>query len=276
MVSGWQALGYTFDLSSSDPASGAYYASLFTSLKACDETTAHFVVRPVASVSDDTYELVRDGEVWSKAATPVSFGTELVTEINAGAVGSWPGVVCHAGGVSHQGVGILLPADPESGKSTLTCGLVRAGFRYLTDEGVAFHPGTTHIEPYPKPLALDKGSWFLFPELEPLADLDSEDFERTQWLVPPTAIRSDAVGGPCDARYIVFPKYVESAETVLTPIGRAEALVELAKNTFEFNQHSREYLDQLAIVVAACDCYRLTVGTLADAVACIQELVGVE
>jgi len=195
----------------------------------------------------------------------------LVQRLNTEFVRSWPGPVCHAGGVSYQGLGVVLPADPESGKSTLTCGLVRAGSAYLTDEGVAFRPGTLRIEPYPKPITLDRGSWFLFPELEPEPFGESE---RDQWQVSPLSIRPDAVSGPCDARYIVFPKYVEGADTRLTPIRRAEALVDLAKNTFEFNQHSREYLDQLAIVVEACDCYRLTVGTLEDAVSCIQELVG--
>jgi hypothetical protein len=32
-------------------------------------------------------------------------------------------------------------------------------------------------------------------------------------------------------------------------------------------------LEQLATVVRACDCYRLTVGNLADAVASIEDLV---
>ena len=128
------------------------------------------------------------------------------------------------------------------------------------------------IEPFPKPLSIDPGAWHLFPELEPHADLDSDEYKRDQWQVPPAAIRADPVGGPCSARVLAFPNYVEGAPTELAPIGRAEALVELAKNTFSFNQKSRAALDELAIVVRAVDCYRLTVGTLDDAVAIIQRL----
>ena len=54
---------------------------------------------------------------------------------------------------------------------------------------------------------------------------------------------------------------------------RAEAVVDLAKNTFNFGDHGVPGLQQLALVVRACDCYRLTVGTLDDAVALIDDLV---
>jgi hypothetical protein len=81
------------------------------------------------------------------------------------------------------------------------------------------------------------------------------------------------VSGPCDARFVVFPKYVEGARTELMPVSRAEALVELAKNTFRFNTRSRAALQELDPVVRACACHRLVVGDLDTAVACVAELV---
>ncbi len=198
---------------------------------------------------------------------------EVVHTLNAVAIERWDGVVCHAGGVARDGVGIVLPADMESGKSTLTAGLVRAGFDYLSDEGIAFHPDTNLIQPYPKPLSLDPGSWFLFPELEPRADLGDDDYKQNQWQVAPDAIREGAVADPCPAGVLVFPQYVEGSTTELVPIGRAEALIELAKNTFSFNQQSRFALEQLAGIVRVVPSYRLTVGSLAAAVATIEQLV---
>jgi hypothetical protein len=268
----WRALGFKFDLTTDDALALRYCSRLFESLDRSTKADGCFVIRAVDGFDGGRWELFLDGEVRAEGGSLEGFATSLVTELNAKAAASWPGVVCHAGGVSTRGQGILLPAEPESGKSTLTCGLVRAGFRYLSDEGVAFHPGTNRIEPYPKPITLDRGSWFLFPELEPHEDFESDDYKRDQWQVPPTAIRPDAVGGPCRARLIVFPKYVEGATTELAPMGRAEALVELAKNTFSFNQRSRAALEELAVVVRACDCYRLTVGDLDSAIAVIREL----
>ena len=222
--------------------------------------------------ADRSWELTRDGLRIASSESPTQLNREWLQDLNGQAIATWPGVVCHAGCVSRDGRAVVLPADPDAGKTTLTAGLVRAGFEYVTDEGVAFTTGTTHITPYPKPLSLDEGSWPLFPELEPHADLLFDDYKSVQWLVPSGAIRPDAVSGPCDARWIVFPRYVGGEPTELRPIGRAEALVELAKNTFNFNQHSRDSLEQLEVVVRACDCYRLDVGALGDAVAVIERL----
>ena len=144
-----------------------------------------------------------------------------------------------------NGIGVALPASMESGKSTLTTGLVRAGFSYLTDEAVLLDWETGDVIPFPKPISLDTGSWALFPDLEPHGDLP-DGYKRTQWQVAPTGIRPDAMGAPCRIRYFVFPKYTHGATTRLTPLARGEATVELAKNTFRFNERARRSLDALA------------------------------
>jgi hypothetical protein len=161
----------------------------------------------------------------------------------------------------------------ESGKTTLTTGLVRAGFGYLTDEAVSFDWETGVIEPFPKPLSIDEGSWFLFPELEPDPAPGETEPPVHQWQVPPSAIRRDAVAAPCRARFVVFPRYEEGADTTLVSMTRADGLVELAKNTFEFNQRPRRALDALAAIVTDADCYRISVGSLDRACQLIAELV---
>jgi hypothetical protein len=250
----------------------SYLDELFASFPTAPRAGVVFEVRR-ASTQDDRYEIYFGGELGAERDREVALLQPALQELNARAARSWPGVACHAGGVARDGNGILLPADPESGKSTLTAGLVRAGFEYLSDEAVAFRPGENVIEPYPKPLSLDRGSWHLFPELEPFADLPDDDYKKRQWQVPPDAIRTGAAGGPCPARLVVFPKYVERARTEVSPIGRAEALVELARNTFSFNEQSRFALEELSRIVREVDCYRLTVGNLDDAVARISGLV---
>jgi hypothetical protein len=178
----------------------------------------------------------------------------------------------HAGGVTRNGIGVALPAHMESGKSTLTAGLVRAGFSYWSDEAVMFDWETREVIPFPKPISLDPGSWFLFPELEPDAPLPP-GFKDEQWHIPPSAIRPDAVGAPGPVRYFVFPKYSDDVTTTLTPLPRAEATVEAAKNTFRFNTRSRRSLDTLADLMREAECFRLDIGDLNTAVARVGELV---
>ena len=140
--------------------------------------------------------------------------------------------------------------DMESGKTTLTTGLVAPGYSYLTDEAVAFDWETGEIEPFPKPLSIDPGSQFLFPELAPPPPPAADDGSAsTQWQVPPSMFRADAVGGRCRARFVVFPKYAADAPTALEPIDRAEALVELARRTPSGSASSpRRSLDTLSRV----------------------------
>ena len=71
----------------------------------------------------------------------------------------------------------------------------------------------------------------------------------------------------------MFPRYAADAPTALVPIGRAEGLVELARNTFRFNEQSRRSLDALARVIRSVDCYRLTVGDLDTACRLVDALV---
>jgi hypothetical protein len=131
---------------------------------------------------------------------------------------------------------------------------------------------TLVVIPFPKPISLDPGSWHLFPELEPQAPLPP-GYKDAQWQVPPSAIRPDAVGGSCRIRYFVFPRYAKGTQTRLTPIRRAEATVELAKNTFKFNERPRRSLEALAAAVSDADAYRLDIGDLETAVALVNELI---
>ena len=134
----------------------------------------------------------------------------------------------------------VLPADTESGKTTLTTGLVRAGFAYLTDEAVRSTGTTGEIEPYPKPLSIDPGSQFLFPELRPRRSSARADDD-------PRPVAGAAVAPSAPMRSAAVPRRATScsrstrrdAATALEPISRAEALVELAKNTFRFREQPR-------------------------------------
>ena len=100
-------------------------------------------------------------------------------------------------------------------------------------------------------------------------------FEYVQWQVPATAIRPGAVAAPCPVVVVVFPRYEAGVDTVLEPIGRAEALVELAKNTFRFRERGAPELDLLADLVRGVECYRLTMGELDAAVDLVAGLLGV-
>jgi hypothetical protein len=277
---GFHALAHDFHLHAQSEPIGSYFEHVLSGLPAPDVRGTEYAVKTIEDAdAPDLRQVVRigdapgDDEVIVQSSSVGDLATSFVHYVNRKAIASDYAVICHAGGVERDSVGVVLPAHTESGKTTLTAGLVRAGFSYLSDEAVAFDPVTHVIEPYPKPLSIDAGSHHLFRELEPAPAPGDAAAPDDQWQVPPDAIRPGSVARPCTARLIVFPKYEADTPTELEPLSRATGLLELATNTFEFRDHARRSLELLAEVVRGAQCYRMAVGDLDDACALINELV---
>jgi hypothetical protein len=271
----FDALGFTFRVLADDVPLVDYLAESFADLATSDPDRHRYVFRRIsAEGADARWDVSLDRRLILCAPTAEQLVANLVRDINWNAIESCELVALHAGGVERDGLGLVCPGQMEAGKTTLVAGLVRAGMGYLSDEAVAIDGETLLIRPYPKPLSLDPGSWALFPELEPHAQLSSDDYKRDQWQVPSSAIRAGAVGRSCPVGVVVFPRHAPGAATVLEPLRRAETLVELAEHTFDFKGQSRVALDLLAEVVRPADCYRLTMGDLDEAVGLLWSLVG--
>jgi hypothetical protein len=266
---GYHALALDFALAVDDDDLRDYLEWLLDGFEEPDVEAIRYDVVLV----DGSIRLRNGDDDLLQSSNGVDFVGGLVQWLNQQVTDPEYAVMSHAGAVARDGAACVLPAHMESGKTTLTTGLVRCGFDYVTDEAVAFDLATGEIEPYPKPLSIDPGSQFLFPDLEPPLPRGEERPEHAQWQVPPDTIRTDSVASRCRARWVVFPKYERDAETGLEPMTRAEGLVELARNTFRFREHPRRSLDVLAGVIREVDCYRLRVGDLDDACATIATLM---
>lgn len=272
----FKALAFEFSLAVDTAELAEYFDWLFAAFPEPAVEARTFVVEQL-EVDGVTKVQLRDGEeVFTAGSSGPSFVGFLVQWINQRATRSDVVISSHAGGVARDEKACVFPAHMESGKTTLTTGLVRNGFSYVTDEAVAFQPDGW-IVPYAKPLSIDAGSQFLFPQLEPPLPpgLPAPDpaAGAQQWQVPPSMLRDEAIARQCRAELVVFPRYEAEHDTELHAMTRGEALVELAKNTFHFRDRSRYALDVLASVVRAADCYRLTVGDLDSACAVVEELM---
>jgi hypothetical protein len=179
-------------------------------------------------------------------------------------------LVVHAAAAAREGMTVLLPAAPESGKTTTVAGLVAgAGFGYVTDEAVAIDTATLVPRPYQKPLSVDRGSWEVLASLRPPHD----GVVTGQWQVPASAIRADALASAAPIRFVVEPAYDRSAATRLEPVSRAAMLVRLSDSTFNFQEAPGRNLAVLARVLERAECYRLPIGDLHEGVELIVELV---
>lgn len=269
-----EMLGQSARIASKDRAVLETLARVFGDLRTRDGggTVTELVVH--AGDGDRRFVLDVDGqEAWSGSEL-ASAVQECVMRLNQVAVAASTHLTLHAGGIEAHGVGVVFPAKSESGKSTLTAGLVRAGFRYLSDEAVPLDWETHLAQAYPKPISLDPGAFPLFPEWAPDFGEGHDATADAQWHKAVGGIRPGAVGQPCVVGYIVFPEYRPDAGTRLEPISKGTALLEMCKNTFRFNQQGRKALDHLAEVVRGATCFRLTMDNLDEAVRSVSDLVG--
>ncbi|MGH2704418.1 MAG: hypothetical protein ACRDJ4_04785 [Actinomycetota bacterium] len=182
-------------------------------------------------------------------------------------------LLVHAGAVvTPGGEGVLLPGASGAGKTTLVAGLVRSGFGYLSDEAGAVDPVSHRLFPYPKALT------FKYDPLERFPDLRGENGRVSisgDWHVRPDDLRPGAVAGACEVRYLIFPRYLEGAQTTLSPLTPGAATIEVGRNTLNMNSCYRERaLPLLADLARAARSYRLVSGKLEEAVEAVASLTG--
>lgn len=181
-------------------------------------------------------------------------------------------LVLHAGAVSWRGRAVVLPAPPDSGKTTLTAALTRAGLRYLTDEASFLELGSGRLHPFPRPLWMETGTLTLMPDLrDTLPPFITAP--RINYHIDPADLRPRAIGSPCHVRYVVFPTYLRGAATALEPVSRAESIVALAENSFNAQRLGARGVRLLGDVVSGAECYRLVMGDLVSAVEAVLNLV---
>ena len=263
MTPPYQALDLSFSVRMVDDDLAAYLEPLLAPF-ATDAPARHLY-----SVVDDgerfksRYAVYFDGQHIIRTPDEAQALDYLLWHLNRAVVAeSDRYLLLHAAVAAFDGSAILLPAPMDSGKTTLVAGLVQRGFGYLTDEAAAIDPVTLDIDPFPKPLSIDSGSWGVLSALRPSHDARFARFAAERWHVEVDAVRTGATAGSCPARLVVSPRYEAGAQTKLERISRAAAVLMLAENAFNFASHKENALDTLAAVVRRCDCYRLTVGSL--------------
>jgi hypothetical protein len=260
-----RALGFEFGVRVMDPVLGSYLDEVLVH-GPHQGTPRHLYSLVDRGPGKARYPLYFDGAHLATLPSPAFAVSYLLWHINQEVVRHTTGLMLfHASAVERDGAALIFPAPMESGKTTLAAGLVRAGFRYLTDEAVAIDPDTLLVQPYPKALSVDSGSWEVLADLRPQVREELLPYVGGQWHVNPDAIRPGAVAPACLPRFVIAPRYVQGVTTTLEPISRAEAISVLAENSFNLPNLGASGFTALGQVVRGCRGYRLIVGDLSEA-----------
>lgn len=257
----YQALGFSFDIRISAPLADGLVPlvrTAFEGLSVQRPADHRYVLTEAAGLTGDVVKVQCDGKPVGDPARPEDLFTVLMQDINHRAVASRPNrLMVHAGAVSLRGRAIILPGRSGAGKTTLTAALLSVGCEYLTDEAVSIDLETLDVERYAKPLSLDLTSY------EALG-LDGDEW-AARGVVPPTHFRRLAPISSAKAAIIMFSSFEPGAKASMRPLGRPEALIELANNSFNFVEHGGDWLEGLANLVRHCTCWRFITGDAREA-----------
>ena len=172
----------------------------------------------------------------------------------------------HAGVMEVGGQGVIFPAVSGSGKSTLVTALLARGWRYLSDEFALIDPDSLLLHPYPKAICLKEGS---FPVLDRLGHV----VERSRVHAHPrkgavTFVDPHRLGDvgrePCAIRHVIFCQYVEDRPPAIRALSRAEAVLRLNAQSFNFGKFKTRGVRILCDVVRGARCYELRSGDIEE------------
>ncbi len=185
-------------------------------------------------------------------------------------------LLLHAGAVERAAQGILLPALPGSGKSTLTAAMCSRGYRLLSDEfgPVGLKDGL--LFPSVKPIALKNQSIAIIRDFAPGSIIGPEFPKTRKGRVAHLAPSAESMAKrhqPAVPRLIVFPRYDPAAQGSLEPISKSAAFTKLAANSFNYQILGPEGFEALARLIQQCDCFRLNYSRLEDAIAIIDNRI---
>jgi hypothetical protein len=184
-------------------------------------------------------------------------------------------LVVHAAVVARDGFAAILPAQSGSGKSTLCAALVHRGWRLLSDELTLFSIETGAIHALARPMNLKNESIEVMRRFVPGAVFSRPTHDTVKGTVSLMKAPQDSVArAPETARpaWIIAPRWERGAACTMTPKSRADSMIELGQNAFNYSIHGRRGFHLLADAVERSTCFDFRYSALDDAVAAFAAL----
>ena len=184
-------------------------------------------------------------------------------------------LLLHAGAVERDGLALVLPALPGSGKSTLTAALSQRGWRLLSDEFGAFDPSAGKFSALLKPVALKNASIEVIRRFAPEAAFGPE-FPNTRKgtvahlaATPNAVARRHVAAGP---GAFVLPKWQAGSPTRLEPLTEDRLFSALAFNAFNYAVLGSTSFRAVVSLVRRCPAWHLVYSDLEEALAAIDAI----
>ena len=184
-------------------------------------------------------------------------------------------LIIHAAVVERNGQAFIFPGTPGSGKSTLCAALVCSGWRLLSDEMALLSVADGWFYPVPRPISLKNRSIDVIRDFAPdviMGPVVKNTAKGAIGHVRPPDASVELSASPARPAKLIFPKYEKGAKTGLTSLGKSQALLKVAENSFNYNILGVQGFNSVGDLVDASDCYEFKYSNLEEAVALFTEL----
>ena len=179
----------------------------------------------------------------------------------------------HAGAVSWQGQGLVLPGPAGTGKTTLTLTLVKRGLKFLSDEVACFHLKPGVLEPFPRTVNLREDSLGMIGlSVKTGAPPRMTSPHEKVWTVGIEDIFPGSLSAPCVPRFLLFLRGF-GEKTRLEPVSASNAVFALLRFSFCRLNDPTSLLMDFAPIIDRMECFNLVMGELDEAVDCVLRLL---
>jgi hypothetical protein len=179
--------------------------------------------------------------------------------------------ILHAGACGTATECVVMPADTNVGKTTLTAALMHSGLQFFSDDSAAFDRHTMRVAPMPFALMIREGSWPVlasrFPELASAPILERNGY-NVRFLAPPAGKPNAGVPAKC----LLFIEYKPGAATTLDSLTAFESLLRLQKSGF-WVDHDRASIATFLAWIQSIPAYQATYSDLDEATALVHKLL---
>ncbi len=184
-------------------------------------------------------------------------------------------LMLHAAALARGNRAMLLPAAPGSGKTTLCAGMALRGWRLFSDEFGLVRPGTTELVPVPRPMALKNESIDIVREFDAQAYIGPSVANTRKGTVahlrPPSGSIA-AAQETAPVSWIVFPRWAQGADCVITELSKQEAFMQLATNAFNYELLGEAGFETVARLIDHAVCLELEYSDLQVATDALTDL----
>jgi HprK-related kinase A len=184
-------------------------------------------------------------------------------------------VAVHAAVLERNGRTMILSAESGAGKSTLCAALALNGWRLFSDEFALIDPDTGKLTPLPRPISLKNASIEIIRRRggDTVFGPEGVDIEGARFVhmkPPPDSVRrarEDAAPA-----WVIVPRWAAGRPTTIDPLPKAQALLRLTDQSFNYNYLGAKGYECVAELVRRSQCYTLEYSDLDDVLTRVESV----